>query len=307
MMHELGLSGQMFDSYSVWDHLAAAADIGYKFVEIRSTHINHATVKDEIKKVKSFLDEKVIRVSCLSCFVGNYGLLSDEECENAFGLFKKYVEIACLLDSKMIRMWPAWQESSTADQKVWDRTVLWMQKSCDYAAQFDKKLVMEMHHGTLCDTAESSLKLVGMINRNNVGLTLDPVNLYQVPTDYGADAIRLLGNYIFNVHIKDIIELKSGKNAYSFPYSYYAKHIGRFTPVIPPSLREERFFSHRRINQGGVDWMDVLGALEEIHYAGCITVESVSETNLDMPSGEDLAKACYEDIMCLQKNLKSGK
>jgi sugar phosphate isomerase/epimerase len=49
-----------------------------------------------------------------------------------------------------------------------------------------------------------------MIDEENVGLTLDPVNLYQVPTDYGEEAIKALGTHIFNVYLKDIVELKAG-------------------------------------------------------------------------------------------------
>jgi sugar phosphate isomerase/epimerase len=232
--------------------------------------------------------------------VGNYGLCSDEECERAFETFKQYVELASLLNSEMIRVWPAWQESSSAPESVWEKTAVWMEKSAQHAGLFHKKLVMEMHHGTLCDSAPSSLRLLKMIGDENVGLTLDPVNLYQVPADYGEEAIRALGKYIFNVHIKDIVELKTGDYPYNFPYSYYAKHIGRFARVIPPSpLRKERYYCHRRINAGGVDWAHVLKSLKANGYRGRLIVESVSETNRHMPSGRDLAEACYHDIQDL--------
>ena len=37
-MFKIGLSGQMFDAESIWDHLTAAA-CGYDTVELRSTHV----------------------------------------------------------------------------------------------------------------------------------------------------------------------------------------------------------------------------------------------------------------------------
>ena len=136
-----------------------------------------------------------------------------------------------------------------------------------------------------------------MIGEDNVGLTLDPVNLYQVPADYGEEAIRVLGKYIFNVHIKDVVELKTGDYPFTFPYSYYAKHIGRFAKVIPPQpFQKERYYCHRRINAGGVDWAHVLKSLSAHGYKGRLIVESVSETNRHMPSGKDLAEICYRDI-----------
>jgi sugar phosphate isomerase/epimerase len=299
-MFELGLSGQMFDDRPVWDHLDAARRFGYRCVELRSTHVKPGFPKEELGRIRSTVEESGLYASCLSCFVGNYGLCSDEECEQAFETFKQYVELACFLNSEMIRVWPAWQESSSAPRSVWERAAVWMEKSARHAGRFHKKLVMEMHHGTLCDSAPSSLRLLKMIGEENVGLTLDPVNLYQVPADYGEEAIRSLGKYIFNVHIKDIVELQTGDDPYSFPYSYYAKHIGRFARVVPPSpLRKERYFCHRRINAGGVDWAHVLKSLKTNGYRGRLIVESVSETNRHMPSGRDLAEACYRDVQDL--------
>ena len=299
-MFELGLSGQMFDDRPVWEHLDAARRFGYRCVELRSTHVKPGLPEEELRKIRSAVEESGLYTSCLSCFVGNYGLYSEEECRKAFETFKQYVELASSLNSEMIRVWPAWQESSSAPDSVWHTAAAWMKKSAQFARRFHKKLVIEMHHGTLCDSAPSSLRLLKMIDEENVGLTLDPVNLYQVPTDYGEEAIKALGTHIFNVHLKDIVELKTGDYPYSFSYSYYAKHIGRFARVIPPPPdRKERYYCHRRINAGGVDWAHVLKSLNTQGYRGRLIVESVSETNKHMPSGRDLAEACHKDIQDL--------
>ena len=76
----------------------------------------------------------------------------------------------------------------------------------------------------------------------------------------------MLGKHIFNVHIKDIIELKKGESPYAFEYGYYAKHIGRFTPVRYTPKNTERYFEHRCIGKGGVDWHGVIEALEKTGY-----------------------------------------
>ncbi|MFH1763117.1 MAG: sugar phosphate isomerase/epimerase family protein [Gemmatimonadota bacterium] len=303
-MFELGLSGQMFDDRTVWDHLEAARRFGYRCVELRSTHVKPGLSQEELARVRSALEESGLYASCLSCFVGNYGLCSEEECGQAFETFRQYVELACSLGAEMIRVWPAWQESASAPEAVWERTAVWMKKSAQYAARFQKKLVMEMHHGTLCDSAPSALRLLRGIGEDNVGVTLDPVNLYQVPADYGEEAISALGKHLFNVHIKDVVQLRTGDYPYSFPYSYYARHIGRFARVIPPSpLARERYFCHRRINAGGVDWAHVLRSLKTHGYRGRLIVESVSETNRHMPSGMALAEACRQDIRDLVEAL----
>jgi len=296
-MFELGLSGQMFDGRPVEEHVTAAARCGYRCLELRGTHVKPETPETEREKVRGAIRDAGLYVSCLSCFTGNYGLLSDEQCDRAFETFRQYVRLAVFMDAEMVRVWPAWQESAAAPPQVWDRAASWMKRSGQYARQHGRRLVMEMHHGTLCDSADSSLRLLEMIGADNVGRTLDPVNLYQVPADYGEAAIRALGPGLFNVHIKDIVRLEGPDYPYAFPYSYYAKHIGRFTTVVPPqNLASERYYCHRRINAGGIDWAHVLVSLEKPGYRGRLVVESVSETNRQMPAGAALAETCFKDV-----------
>ena len=55
-MFKIGLSGQMFDDRSVWDHLEAAAKYGYDTVELRSTHLNPGTSSDTLNEIKDFTE-----------------------------------------------------------------------------------------------------------------------------------------------------------------------------------------------------------------------------------------------------------
>ena len=110
-MFELGLSGQMLDDRPVWEHLEAARQFGYRCVELRSTHVKPQVPREELEKIRSTVRDSGLTVSCLSCFTGNYGLMSDDECRQAFDTFTAYVALAEFMDSAMIRIWPAWQES----------------------------------------------------------------------------------------------------------------------------------------------------------------------------------------------------
>lgn len=299
-MFEMGLSGQMFDEGSVWEHLYAAAALGYRCVELRGGHVNPGTPAKDRRAVRDYLSAHGLRVHGLSCFAGNYGLFSEEECKAAFETFRQYVELAEELNAGLIRVWPAWQASAQAGDAVWERAAHWMRRSGEYAAAHGRRIVMEMHHGTLCDSADSSLRLLDMIGCCAVGLTLDPVNLYQVPAAYTGDALRRLGRHIFNVHIKDIVRLETGACEGAFSYSYYAEHIGRFTPVRCTVPENEPYFAHRRIGQGGVDWHGVLHDLREIGYDGPLVVESVREGSKEMPGGYALAECCLRDVQVLQ-------
>lgn len=299
-MFEVALSGQMFDNQTIWDHLSAAADLGYRGVELRSTHINPKTDEETLKTVQEFLEAHNLEVNCMSCFCGNYGLLDDVACETAYGVFEQYLQLAKRFHARMIRVWPAWVESVAADEAVYERAAQYLKRSADAAAAIGCRIAMEMHHGTILDTAESSLKLLQLIDKPNVGLILDPVNLYQVPVSDVVTCIHKLGGAIYDVHIKDIIKLASCEHPGCFRYDFYAKHIGRFTPVMPPKTQREDYYAHRRIGMGGVDWPAVLHALKDIGYQGMLAVESVSESDAYMPAGRALALACIEDVRALQ-------
>ena len=131
-------------------------------------------------------------------------------------------------------------------------TAKWLKIAADRAGELGIGLAMEMHHGTLLDCIDGAERLLEEVEKNNVGLIFDPVNLYQTGTYYGADAIRRIADRIFDVHVKDIILLQDDTESGCFAYSYYATHIGRFTKVVPPDAVSERYYAHRRIGLGGV-------------------------------------------------------
>ena len=304
-MFKITLSGQMFDSLSVFEHLSAAADYRYDGIELRSTHINPSSSQEKKDAVKAYMARKGIRVTCISCFVGDFGLLDDEECQKTLETFKKWLDIAEEFNAPIVRMWPAWVESAAAQEPVYVRAALWMRKCADLAREKGIRIAMEMHHGTILDTAESSLKLLEMIGRDNVGLIVDPVNLYQVPVRDIPACVKQLKDHIFDVHIKDIIRLSSPAHRGCFRYDFYAEHIGRFTRVVPPAQARDDYYAHRRIGMGGVDWPAIIDALEEIGYDGCLAVESVSENDAYMPAGRELAAACMRDVRSLIKRQPS--
>lgn len=296
---KISLSGQMFDALPVWDHIEAAAAAGYTAIELRSTHANPNSDPVYLARVKEYCNQKNLKILALSCFVGNFGLNDDDTCQQLLDLFEEYLELACYMEAEYIRLWPAWQESASATEDVFERSVYWCRKCVDLAARKNKKVVFEIHHGTICDTPESSKRFIDAIDHKDAGLILDPVNLYQVPVEDIKQAVYLLADKIFIVHVKDIIRLPSGDFPYSFEYSFYAKHIGRFTKVIPPTEDRSDYYAHRRIGQGGLDWSGILTALKEINYQGYLTVESVNETNKLMPEERELALSCYEDLMAI--------
>ena len=299
-MKKLYLSGAMFDALPVQEHLTAAAANGYAGIQVRSTHLTPETPADVRESICCFAEKHNLKINALSCFIGNFALLPDAGCEEALTKLLAYAGLAAAVNAPLIRVWPGWIESGKADAALLKHTAKWLKIAADRAGELGIGLAMEMHHGTLLDCIDGAERLLEEVEKNNVGLIFDPVNLYQTGTYYGADAIRRIADRIFDVHVKDIILLQDDTESGCFAYSYYATHIGRFTKVVPPDAVSERYYAHRRIGLGGVDWHSVLTGLERCGYNGSFTVESVRENCCCLPEGGQLAALCAKDWNALQ-------
>ncbi|MCR8634071.1 MULTISPECIES: sugar phosphate isomerase/epimerase family protein [Paenibacillus] len=301
------LGGNMYDDSTIEHFLKDAADIGYEGVEIRGVgelkdgHIS----QERAEQIKGLLDGYKLIPTNLSLFAGGFACNTDEENEAEVLKWERYLNFASTIGCGMMRLNPGFQHSDEVSKEDFARAVKWFQKCADLANERNIKAVIEMHHGTLCDTAESSIAFVEAVGRSNVGLILDPVNLYQVPTEYGIETIKRLKPYLYNVHIKDIVELKGDQYPWAFEYSDYVPHIGRYHRVIAKkNNNEERYYCHRLINQGGIDWYEVFRGLEQIEYSGLLTIESVSKPGSDLPVHTELAQQCYKDLQHLLTTIK---
>ncbi|MBW7458164.1 sugar phosphate isomerase/epimerase family protein [Paenibacillus sepulcri] len=303
------LGGNMYDDSTIEHFLKDAAAIGYEGVEIRGVgeladgHIP----QERAEQIKELLEGNHLKPVNLSLFAGNFACNTEEENHAEVQKWERYLNFASTIGCGMMRLNPGFQHSSEVSRDDYAKAVKWFQRCADAASQRNIRTVIEMHHGTLCDHADSSIAFIEAVGRSNVGLILDPVNLYQVPADYGTGTIKRLKPYLFNVHIKDIVLLKGRQYPWAFEYSDYVPHIGRYHRVIPrEGEHEEQYFCHRLINQGGIDWYEVFHGLEQIGYSGYLTVESVSKPGSDLPVHAVLAQLCYNDVQHLLSIAKSN-
>ncbi|TDF92381.1 sugar phosphate isomerase/epimerase family protein [Paenibacillus piri] len=303
------LGGNMYDDSSIEHFLKDAAAIGYEGVEIRGVgELKDSRIpKERAEQIKALLDGYKLTPTNLSLFSGGFACNTEEENKEELLKWERYLDFASTIGCGMMRLNPGFQHSDEVSKEDLAKTVQWFRKCADLANERNIRAVIEIHHGTLCDTAEASIAFVEAVERSNVGLILDPVNMYQVPTEYGISAIERLKPYLFNVHIKDIVEMKGTQYPWSFEYNDYVPHIGRYHRVIPKENKtEERFFCHRLINQGGIDWYEVFRGLEQIDYNGYLTIESVSKPGSDLPVHTELAQQCYNDLQHLLSITKSN-
>ena len=296
---KLALSGAMFGD-DILKHIEVAGKIGYLGVEIRGMGPLIDGLPDNIflDKIENKLRHYNLAVSCLSTWLGGFALRDSEiernkELDRCISFFK----LARRLNCPFIRVNPARVPPLEATEDIWKLDSSWIIKAADLATEFNITILLELHHGTICDTPDNALKLWNMVNKKNVGFVYDPYNLIQIPCEYGIDTINKLGSKIFNVHCKDIIPLKGESYPYAFEFEDFIPHAGRFIPVKPQqSARERRYFANRLINQGALDWHHIIESLKEIGYDLYLTVEATSGKDPEMLKGSELAAHCYDQL-----------
>lgn len=100
------------------------------------------------------------------------------------------------------------------------------------------------------ETADDLAVLLGALARPNVGVNFDPANMLLYGKGDPIQAVRRLGPWIRQVHVKDALPAQS-------PGTW-----GREVPV----------------GMGQVDWPAFLGALAEMKYAGDLVIEREAGT-----------------------------
>jgi len=298
-MHRIALSGAMFGD-DILTHLRVAGETGYGGVELRGMGpLLHGQAEESfLAQIDAELARWNLTAVTLSTWLGCFALRGDDhEREAELVRCDRFFALAARWKCGHVRVNPARLPPSEAADAQWALDARWLARAADLAKSRGVGIFLEMHHGTLCDTREHSLRLLDLIARDNVGLVFDPYNLYQVPTDYAAETIQALVSRIVNVHVKDLVALTDSTYPHAFEYEAFVPHAGRFIPVQPArGPRPRRYFANRLINQGGIDWYHVAAALKAAGYPGYFTVEATSGKDPNMLDGRALAAHSHQEV-----------
>jgi len=298
-MKRIALSGAMFGD-DILTHLRVAGETGYGGVELRAMGplLDGKAPDPFLAQVEAELVRWKLAPVTLSTWLGCFALRrDDDERERELLRCDRLFALAARWKCRHVRVNPARLPPAEASDAHWSLDAEWLARAAELAGERGVGVFLEMHHGTLCDTREHALRLLDRIGRDNVGLVFDPYNLYQVPTDYGVETIRALAPRIVNVHVKDLVALCDNSYPHAFEYEAFIPHAGRFIPVQAARVpRPRRYFANRLINQGGVDWYHVAGALRAAGYQGYFTVEATSGKDPNMPDGQDLAAQSHREV-----------
>lgn len=257
---KLSLFTVVLQQRSLEDAIRKTAELGYDGIEImcRAPHFTDDMPLSEVEKYKKLLDENHLPVVNLATYAGAFSTLSDTECSQQLDKLKHYLQAAEILDCPMLRIWSGGPSIYLAQDYHLQKSSYWFQQAADIAAMANKKIVMEIHNGALIETVEAARKFVDGINKPNVGLILDPGNMYITGTDFGEKSVEILFDKIFHVHVKEEMRVKDDK----LPHTFHNK-----------TKQGDEIFQYRLSGEGAVGHRPVFRKLKQLGYQGYLSVE----------------------------------
>ena len=176
---------------------------------------------------------------------------------------KRYSELVSKAGGKSLRVMPPWLSFSYEETIRQKLSCMEYRKLCregveklvPLSKEFGIKYVLEMHMGNVCPSADSAVKILDGIDPNCVGIIYDPANGAEEGFTRPVYALEVLGRYHAYTHAKNLLKLYSGH---------------KVNNGVQRAVWEFKFCS---LEDGIVDYMEVIYALKRIGYHGWISFE----------------------------------
>ena len=145
----------------------------------------------------------------------------------------------------------------------------------DVAQECGVRFALEVHPGQIAfDLVSAEMALDALDGREEFGFNFDPSHLHWQGID-SSEFIRRFPDRIFHVHMKDTAMRLNGRNGL----------LGSYLPHGDA----RRGWEFRGPGHGGIDWENLMRALNQIGYAGPLSVEW-SDPGIEREHG--VAEAC---------------
>ena len=124
------------------------------------------------------------------------------------------------------------------------------------AAHTGVRALMELHDGYIAESASGAMRILHNLDPRCVGVIHDPENMSRAGKESWKLSFQILGEYLAYVHVKN--------GRWRFDDS-----LGKFV------------WARTGIEDGLVDWAEIVGILRERGYAGPLVLE---DTRQDVPA-----------------------
>lgn len=125
-------------------------------------HVPHGDTR-RAQQVRQLTEERGLRASSY----GSYYRVGESEEEEGLS-FDTVLETAVQLGAPTVRVWAGDRGSAEADEAYWDRIIRESQRIADLADGCGINIAYEFHGGTLTDTNDTALRLLGEVDHPRV-------------------------------------------------------------------------------------------------------------------------------------------
>ena len=174
--------------------------------------------------------------------------------------FQGALEIAHVVGADRVRVYAgSWQPDAPEHDAHWERLVSALRVLAPQARAAGVRLCVENHFGTMTQTAAETARLVREVDDDAVGVLYDQANLTFTHDEGHDEALRVQGDLIAHVHVKDLV--------FTDPEApFQAAETARVAA-------SERAVRSRVVGQGVIPWADVLAGLGALGYDDVLSVE----------------------------------
>ncbi len=174
--------------------------------------------------------------------------------------FRGAIEIAQIVGADRLRVYAgSWRPDDPDHAPHWNRLLEALRTLAPEAANAGIRLCVENHFGTMTQSAAETARLVREVDHAAVRVLYDQANLTFTHDEPYEEALRLQGDLIGHVHVKDLV--------FTDPDAPF--QAAETTRVAA----SERAVRSRVVGDGVVPWADILLALSSLGYDDVLSVE----------------------------------
>lgn len=159
-----------------------------------------------------------------------------------------------------------------------------MQEACEELGVYAKSMNAYFAIETGPEPASHLKSFLDSLSTNGVSVNFDPANMVMVTGDDPVQGVKTLRDYIVHTHVKDGVQRRPVDPRDVYGYLGYAAMDHQ---KIAEMASSGAAFEEVPLGEGGVDFTEYFAALQEIDYAGYLTIEREVGKNPE----EDIRKA----------------
>lgn len=187
--------------------LAVARELGFDGIEVwgREPHVPEKFDENRMRAIVRLIESSGVTPYVFGSYLRFGAVRNDTDVE-----LSDVLHLARWLKTPLVRVWASDVSSAKASKAVWDKAVHEAREASLKADKLGMALVVEMHAGTLADTAPSSLRFVEEVDMPNLRLNFQIASHDDGQTP--EERLEMVLPWVSHVHAQNMAYMPSAEN-----------------------------------------------------------------------------------------------